>query len=46
MKILIFLAGVMLGSLFGMLTLALVQINRESEEQLRKEVKEYENSNN
>ena len=44
MKILIFFAGVLLGSLFGMVTLILVQINRETEEQLRKEVEKNENS--
>lgn len=36
MKLLIFFGGVLVGSLLGMITLCLVQINRESEEELRR----------
>lgn len=42
MKILIFAIGVIVGSTLGMITLCLVQINRDSENELRKaEVNHY-----
>lgn len=36
MKFIIFTAGVIVGSLLGMITMCLVQINRQSENELRK----------
>lgn len=36
MKLLIFFGGVLVGSLLGMTALCLVQINRESEKELRR----------
>ncbi len=36
LELLIFIAGVLVGSLFGIITLCLVQINRQSENELRK----------
>lgn len=41
MKLLIFFGGVMLGGIFGMFLLCLVQINRDSEEELRRIEEKY-----
>ncbi len=44
MKLLIFLIGFILGGASGIMTMCLVQINRDTEEQLRREeVKKNEN---
>jgi heme/copper-type cytochrome/quinol oxidase subunit 2 len=36
LKFIIFMVGVIVGSLFGMITMCLVQINKQSEDELRK----------
>lgn len=46
MKILIFLIGFIIGGMAGIVCMCLVQINRQSEEKLRKDEKENEKKHN
>ena len=42
MKIALFIIGFIIGSIGGMMTMCLVQVNRVSEERLMKEAADYE----
>ena len=45
MKLLLFAIGFVVGGMCGIATMCLVQVNRDTEEQIRKEATSYEKEN-